>query len=220
MKFFIAISILILAISENKAQSFAGITSGLNLSKAVYLEPENEQIIKDYRKLKPGFNFGIFLIQKLNPIISVEIKVLYSQKGLKMVQKPFHKTLNTMNFLEFPFSSQFKLFPNKNNSIYLEFGGFVSYWTDGKYKEYDMNNAVLQNVKVDFYNKTYEYSRIDYGVLFGLNYQQSGYLLSFNYHHGLAGSSKNSADALSNRTLCFNIGYLIVKSDKKGKKYN
>ncbi len=198
--------------SEISAQTHIGITTGFNLSKAVYLEKENEQIIKPYRTLKPGFNAGLFLIQKLNPIISVEMQIVYSQKGLKMIQEPYHKTLNTMNYNEIPVSSHFKIRGNKFNSLYIEGGGFVSFWTDGKYKEYDLNNTRLQNLKVDFNNDTYEYSRIDYGVLCGAKFKLEKIVISLKYTLSLTGSSKNEVDALSNRILGINLGYYFKSS--------
>jgi hypothetical protein len=198
--YFILFQFLIIALPFRSQTTF-GIKTGLNLSKAVYMEKEYDAIIKPYRKIKPGFTAGIYLNQKLNPSLSVEVDLLYSQKGLKFVQEPFHKTVNTMNYIELPVSGQFMISGNKTSSLVTEIGGFISWWTDGKYIETDFASNNTSAQKVDFKSDYYKYSRIDAGVLAGLIYNLRKMAFSLRYTHSMMGSSRSNADALSNKVI-------------------
>jgi hypothetical protein len=190
------------------AQTTFGIKTGLNLSKAVYTDREIDAIIKPYRTLKSGLTFGLCLNHKLNPALSVEVELLYAQKGLKFVQVPFHKTVNSMNYLEIPLTGQLKISGDKTASLYAEIGGFIAWWTDGRYIETDFVTNKTTAQKVDFRSEYYKYSRIDAGVLAGLIYNFKKLGFSLRYTHSMTGSSESNADALSNRVF---TGGIIIK---------
>ncbi len=191
------------------SQTSIGIKTGINLSKAVYLNHNSNNLIKPIRKIKPGFVAGVFVHKKLNKILAVQAEILYSQKGLKTKQEPHNKTVNTMNYIETPFSGHYSLLENSFSSFDIYIGAYAAYWTDGKYKNTDLANSQTVKIKVDFNNKDYKYSRVDYGLLAGITYHMRTIDLFVRYTHSMSGSSSENTDALSNKVFSFGMNYLI-----------
>lgn len=191
------------------SQTSYKIKAGLNLSKAVYLSQNSENLIKPVRKLKPGFVAGFLIHHKLNKILSVQAEILYSQKGLKTKQEPHNKTINTMNYVEIPLSGHYSLFQNSFSSFDVYIGGYAAYWTDGKYKKTDLSTSETTKIKVDFNSSEYKYSRIDYGILSGLVYHFGAADFFARYTHSMSGSSSENTDAISNKVFSVGISYLV-----------
>jgi hypothetical protein len=208
--FFLAIPFVLIAY-VSCAQTTFGIKTGLNLSKAVYLEKDIDELVKPYRKLKPGIAAGFCIIQRLNPVMKVEADILYSQKGLKFIQEPFRKTINSMNYLELPISGQLKVTGNKTASLYGELGGFAAFWLYGKYIYTDLATEQTSAVNVDFKDAYFQYSRIDYGILAGLMLDLKKASLSLRYTHSLSGSSELNVDAVSNKVFTTSLIIKIMK---------
>ncbi len=208
--FFLAISLTLLTYILCGQTTF-GIKTGLNLTKAVYLEKDIDELVKPYRKLKPGVAAGICVVQKLNPVMNVEADLLYSQKGLKFIQEPYRKSINSMNYLELPISGQLKLTGNKSTRLYAELGGFAGFWLYGRYIYTDMATNQTSAVNVNFKDEYYQYSRIDYGVLTGLICDFKKTSVSFRYTHSLTGSSELNADALSNKVFTTSLIIKVIK---------
>jgi hypothetical protein len=175
------------------------------------LEKDIDALVKPYRKLKPGIAAGFCIVQKLNPVMTVEADLLYSQKGLKFIQEPFRKTINSMNYLELPVSGQLKVTGNKSASLYEELGGFAAFWLYGKYIYTDLATEQTSAVNVNFNDEIYQYSRIDYGILAGLILDMKKASLSIRYTHSLTGSSELNADALSNKVFTTSLIIKIMK---------
>lgn len=208
-KILIIITIFFLHNFSLYSQTSIGIKTGINLSKAVYLNNNSNNLIKPIRKLKPGFVVGFFFHKKLNKILAVQAEIIYSQKGLKTKQEPHNKTVNTMNYFETPFSGHYSLFENSLSSLGIYIGAYAAYWTDGKYKYTDLASSQTVKRKVDFNNENYKYSRIDYGVFAGIVYHMRKTDIFVRYTHSMSGSSSENTDALSNKVFSFGINYLI-----------
>ena len=192
-------------------QTYFKIKTGLNLSKAVYLNKVNDDLVKPIRKLKPGSTGGISLHQFINQVISVQTEILYSQKGLKTEQAPYATTCNTMNYIEIPITGHYSLMKEKHSYFNIYIGGFGAFWTDGKYKRKDYYTGEISSVKVDFNNPDYTYSRVDAGVLAGAVYNINKLDFFARYTHSMTGSSEFNTDALSNKTISVGINYVIIK---------
>ena len=193
------------------SQTSIKIKTGLNLSKAVYLNDAVDELIKPIRKLKPGITGGIVLHQFINKVLSVQAEILYSQKGLKTEQIPYATTTNTMNYIEIPISSQYSLMKNRYSYFNIYIGGFGAFWTDGKYKRKDYFTGEINSQKVDFYNPDYTYSRIDAGIFTGIVLNIKKLDLFLRYTYSMTGSSELNTDALSNKVISFGINYVLIK---------
>ncbi|MCF6366992.1 MAG: PorT family protein [Bacteroidales bacterium] len=207
---FFVILILVLNLN-NYSQTSIGIKSGINFSKAVYLSDYNEELINPIRKLKPGVVAGIFISQSLNKIISVQAEFLYSQKGLKVIQQPFHKSINTMNYIEVPLTGHYSVVKRKHSSLNLYIGGYAAYWTDGKYKRTDLGTEEITILKVDFNNLNYTFNRIDAGIIGGFVYKTKKSDFFVRYIHSMLGSSQINADALSNKVISIGMNFSLLK---------
>ena len=187
------------------SQTSFGIKTGLNLSKAKYSDDADEQLIKPYRKLKPGFIAGFVLNKQLNEVLSVQAEVLYSQKGLKFEQKSYNKTTNSMNYIELPISGHYNLTRRKITALNTYIGAYVAYWINGKSKKDDFTTGEYTVTKVDFNNTDYEYNRTDAGIFAGIVYEVRRTSYFIRYTHSMTGSSQINADALTNRVVSFGI---------------
>ena len=206
------LAILILSLNlNNYAQTSIGLKTGINFSKAVYLNDYSEELVNPFRKLKPGFISGIVIHQSLNKILSVQAEVLYSQKGLKVTQQPHSTTINSMNYIEIPLTGHYSIIKNKYSSFDLYIGGYSAYWIGGKYKRTDLITDKTGIVKVDFNNPDYTYSRIDYGLLSGAVFKAEKADFYIRYTYSMTGSSQINTDALSNRVISVGINYKILK---------
>ncbi len=193
------------------SQTSLKLKAGINLSKAVYLNDANNNLIKPVRELKPGFVSGIVLHRFFNKILSVQAEILYSQKGLKTTQIPYNTTVNTMNYIEVPVSGQYSLMKTRHSYFNIYIGGYGAFWTDGKYKRKDYYTGEITSVKVDFHNPDYSYSRIDAGIFTGFVYNVKNFDVFFRYTHSMTGSSEFNTDALMNRVISAGINYIILK---------
>ncbi len=209
MKLILSIFFLVIINVDLFSQVSLGIKAGVNLSKAVYLNEYNEQLVAPIRKLKPGFVAGFILNQKLNEVISVQAEVLYSQKGLKTKQTSLSRYINSMNYIEVPLSGHYSISYNKHSNFNIYIGGYGAYWTDGKYKRYDLITSEITKIKIDFNNTDFIYNRINAGVLFGFVYKINNFSYFIRYTHSMIGSSQKNADALSNRVISFGMNYFI-----------
>ena len=187
------------------SQTSFGIKTGLNLSHAKYLDVDDDQLIKPYRKLKPGFVAGFVLNKQLNKVLSVQAEILYSQKGLRSEQIPYNKIVNTMNYIELPISGHYNLHRSKSTAFDVYLGAYGAYWIDGKYKKDDLTTGERFVVKVDFKNQDYKYNRIDAGILSGIVYKVKKTSFFLRYTHSMSGSSQINADALTNRLVSLGI---------------
>jgi len=210
MKFYLVIIITITLSFQTYSQSSFGIKAGLNLSKAVYLNEYNNELIKPVRKLKPGFVVGFIIQQQLNKVISVQAEVLYSQKGLKTEQEYLSKYINSMNYIEVPLSGHYSIIRNKHSNLNLYIGGYGAYWTDGKYKRIDLINSEQTETKIDFNNTDFVYNRLNVGILAGCSFQKNNVSYFLRYTHSMIGSSQKNADALSNHITSLGINYFII----------
>ena len=192
------------------SQASFGIKTGLNLSHAKYLDDADDQMVKQYRKLKPGFVAGFVLNMQLNKVLSVQAEILYSQKGLKFEQIPYNKTINSMNYIELPISGHYNLHRSKSTAFDVYIGAYGAYWIDGKSKKDDLTTGELSVDKVDFQNQDYKYNRIDVGILSGIVYKVKKTSYFLRYTHSMTGSSQINADALTNRLVSFGINILFV----------
>lgn len=211
MKVFLSIVLIAFFYIPACCQISVGIVGGLNLSHAKYVDAADEQLIKPYRKLKPGMMAGIFLNNDVNEVISVQAELLYSQKGLKSVQLPYNESINTMNYIELPISGHYTVSKNSLTEFTIYVGGYISYWLTGKYKSTDLNTGIIDVRKVDFNNPDYTFNRIDAGIVAGIQYRIKRTSLFLRYSHGMTGSSQVNADALMLRVLSFGINYSIFK---------
>ncbi|NOZ34717.1 MAG: PorT family protein [Chlorobi bacterium] len=193
------------------SQTFFKIKAGMNLSKSVYLNKTNDNLVKPIRKLKPGIITGFVFQQFFNKILSVQAEILYSQKGLKTEQIPFATTYNTMNYIEIPISGQYSIMKTKHSYFNIYIGAYSAFWTDGKYKRKDYYTGEITSVKVDFHNPDYTYSRIDAGIFTGIIYNINNLDFFLRYTRSMTGSSELNADALTNRIFSFGINYIILK---------
>ena len=207
------IVILILGLNlNNYSQTSIGIKTGINLSKAVYLNDYSDELVSPFRQLKPGLICGIVIHQSLNKILSVQAEVLYSQKGLKTKQVPHNSTINSMNYLELPLTGHYSIVKNRHSSFDLYIGGYSAFWTGGKYMITDyQTNEIIKNEKVDFNNPDYKYSRIDFGLISGAVFKAQKTDFFIRYTHSMTGSSQINTDAFSNRVISVGINYLIIK---------
>ena len=207
------LAILILGLNLNiYSQTSIGIKSGINLSKAVYLNDSKDELIDPIRQLKPGFVGGLVIHQTLNEILSVQAEILYSQKGLKTKQVPHNTTINSMNYLEVPLTGHYSIAKNRHSSFDLYIGAYSAYWIGGKYRITDyQTNEIVKNEKVEFNNPDYTYSRIDFGLLGGAVYKAEKTDFFIRYTHSMTGSSQINTDAFSNRVISLGINYLILK---------
>lgn len=192
------------------SQISVGIKTGLNLSKAIYEDELDEQLVKPYRRLKPGLVTGIVLNLKLNKVLSTQAEVLYSQKGLKFEQLPYNKIVNTMNYLEVPLSGHYNLSRNKSRSFNVYIGAYGAYWLEGKFKKDDLTYGEQIIEKVDFNNPDYKFNRIDAGILAGVVYKVNKTSFYLRYIHSFIGSSEINADALTNRVVSFGINIFFI----------
>lgn len=193
------------------SQTYFKIKTGLNLSKAVYLNKTNENLINPVRKLKPGIITGFVFYQFLNKVLSVQAEILYSQKGLKTEQIPFATNISTMNYIEIPVTGHYSLIKKKHSYFNIYIGGFGAFWADGKYKRKDYYTNEISLEKVDFHNPDYKYSRIDAGILAGIIYNINKLDFFARYTYSMTGSSEFNTDALSNKVFSFGINYIILK---------
>lgn len=196
---------------KSNSQTYFKIKTGINFSKAVYLNKNNNDLVKPIRKLKSGFTGGIAIHHFLNKIISVQTEILYSQKGLKTEQPPYATTYNTMNYAEIPISGHYALVKTRDSYFNIYIGGYGAYWTDGKYKRKDYYTGEISSVNVDFHNPDYKYSRIDAGILAGCIYNIKKLDFFLRYTHSMTGSSELNTDALSNKVISFGINYVLIK---------
>jgi hypothetical protein len=210
MKQFIFLFTLICISSYSFGQFNLGIKTGFNLSKAVYLNDYNEELIQAIRKLKPGFSGGIFFRQTMNKVLSVEADILYSQKGLKTKQIPYNISVNTMNYIEIPVTGQYQITADNYRSLNISVGGFVAFWTDGKYKRTDLETSETEITKLNFYSTEYSYSRIDAGIIFELILRHKKSDLFVKYTRSMTGSAQDNTDALSNYVFSIGINYKIL----------
>ncbi len=196
---------------SNYSQTSIGIKTGINFSKAIYLNENSDELVSPYRQLKPGLLSGIVIHQSLNKILSVQAEILYAQKGLKVTQAPHSTTVNSMNYIEVPLTGHYSVIKNRHTSFDLLIGGYSAYWIGGKYKRTDLITGETGIVKVDFNNPDYTYSRIDFGLLCGAVYKGEKTDFFIRYTHSMTGSSQNNTDALSNRVISAGINYLILR---------
>jgi len=201
MKKLLYLLFLILVPNILFSQLEIGLKTGINMCHAKYIDEAKDNLVKPYRKLKPGLAGGIVLHHQLNKILSVQAEILYTQKGLKFEQLPFSKTKNTMNYLELPFSGHYTLFNNGISSFKTLIGGYAAYWLYGNYKREDLSTGEILSEKVDFNNEDYTYNRIDAGVLGGIVYKYNRTSLFLRYSHSMSGSSEDNADDLTNRVI-------------------
>jgi len=210
VKYFLTLLIINISFFAN-SQTYFKIKTGVNFSKAVYLNKTNDKIIEPIRQLKPGIITGFVFHYFFNKILSFQTEILYSQKGLKTEQIPFATTYNTMNYIEIPISGHYSLIKTKNSLLNIYIGGFGSYWLSGKYKREDYYTGEQTSVKVDFHNSYYTYSRIDAGILAGVIYNIKNIDLFIRYTHSMTGSSELNVDAIRNKVFSLGINYIILK---------
>ena len=209
MKKIIVLFIVLFTFSKTEAQVTFGIKSGLNLSIAEYLDESKNELIKPYRKLKPGLIAGAFINISLNKILSIQTELLYSQKGLKFIQEKYNKkVINTMNYVVLPITGQYKIYLTKYDFISIYIGGFVAFWTDGKNKATSLLSGETVAVNVDFSNEFYKYSRFDAGLLGGASYKfNKKFGIDLRYTHSRLSSSEEYADGISNRVTAISLTY-------------
>ncbi|NPA68706.1 MAG: PorT family protein [Chlorobi bacterium] len=196
----------------SSAQTFFKIKTGINFSRPVYAYDFNNKLTEDYKKNKTGFCGGFVLHHFFNEILSVQAELLYSQKGLKIVQNPYGTTINTMNYIEMPVSGQYSLFKTKNTFLNIYIGGYTAYWISGAYKITDYYTGETVSTKVDFNNADYSYERIDAGISAGLSYRfNDNAELYLVYSHGMIESAKENVDGFLNRLFSFGINFIVLK---------
>lgn len=201
--------ILVIFFSKISAQVSFGVKTGLNLSLARYLDESKNELIKPHRKLKPGLVAGVFANISLNKILSIQTDLLYSQKGLKFIQEAYNnKVINTMNYIEVPITGNYKIYFSKYNFISVYFGGYVAFWTDGKYKSISLLTGESSSENVNFNSEFYSYSRFDAGLLGGVSYKLGSNVgIDLRYTHSKLSSSQEYADGISNSVISLFLTY-------------
>lgn len=193
------------------SQNSFGIKTGINLSKVKYDDANIDAIISPYKKIKPGINAGFYFSNELNKMMTVNIEILYSQKGLKYYQISYSEGKNTMNYIEIPAIGGLNYYLSRHTKFNFYIGGYYAYWLSGKYISSDLYTSETTITKVDFHNPDWEYNRNDAGLLGGIKYLSDKKKLSFDirYTHSMLPSSKKVADGVYNRTISINIGIEI-----------
>lgn len=193
------------------SQTYSGIKTGVNFCKAVYDNKAVDDIISQYRKIKPGVSAGFFVETNLNKILTVDAEILYSQKGLKYFQSGFREGKNTMNYLEIPVSGGYNFFIDKKNILNIYIGGYYAFWINGKFIYTDLSTLLPYETKIDFNSPDFEYNRHDAGLFTGIRYRKlkSKLFIDLRYNHALLSSSNAVADGVFNRLLSISLYFVL-----------
>ena len=216
LKLFFITCFIIISVNSF-SQISIGFKNGLNFSNVKYDDLKTEKLIKDYKKIKSGVNLGIVSLYRMNPILSLQLEINYSQKGYKYNQIQYIKGKKKINYLEIPFFGKYKLNKSKINILNFYLGGFFAYMINGKDVFTEYPSTEKRTNKFDFNNPNYKYNRIDFGANIGFNFEYISKKrisqVDIRYTHSLVADSKEVADALLSRV--FTISYSFLFSRKK-----
>lgn len=194
-----------------KSQTFFGFKLGLGFSNVKYEDSYKNEIISPYKKIRTTILSGIVLNYSLNKIISVQPEINYFQKGFRFKQLAYSQGKSIMNYIEVPVLGKYNIIQDSKRAFQAYIGGYSAYWLFGKYISTEFSTGIKSKNKVDFKDETFQYNRVDAGLVFGFSYEfrqkKRRSSIDIRYSHGMISSSKVEADALLNRTFSVTYGY-------------
>ncbi len=202
-----------LSIFAQKEKCRFSARTGLNLAYLEYLDEDANALIKEIRRAKPGLLIGLSATVRLNPVLSVDAALVYTQKGLRYVQEPIKKGRNTMNYLEIPVSGHITSF-NKHKQFWDIFiGAYAGYWTDGKYIVTDNLTGITTKTAIDFNNENFAYNRTDVGFHIGgsIYPKNKNWVFDLKYAHGFANMARKATDETEHRVITLGLKYIFAR---------
>lgn len=172
----LSILTFLMIISEaSLAQSYIGVSMGVNTSKTTYDDPEYKDRYGD--NLKFGYKLGLDAVFKVNDSYSLYVSPGFAKRGTSLKSKDEFQVKNRVgySYIEAPILLQYNLFRSPYTPI-IEFGPRVSYWLSGRGRviSLEMEQPQYFNYKLRFresdgFDKLYvqEANRFQFGLVFG-----------------------------------------------------
>lgn len=223
MKKYLLVAAFVLTISILQAQSNSiGITAGSTVAN-MRSKVDGESVTIDS---KIGFSAGIVADLSFAKNLRFQPMLNFTQKGAKE-KTAFDgdkETISmTLNYLELPLNILYKL-PSGKNSIFIGGGPSLSMGIGGKGKytssAYPEDNT-KSTIKFGSNEDEDDFKAFDAGVnVTGGVYLKGGFMVAFNYYHGLSNLFINPSgnESLRNRYFGLRIGYMLSSKTAVTKK--
>lgn len=217
VSFFLPIFLLLVQPAVAQYERFSlSAKAGFNAAYIEYLDKTANQIIKPIRKAKPGLYAGINAAVHLNPALSVEADLLYSQKGLRYVQEGVKSGRNVMDYVELPISGHFRSSRVREQFWDAFAGAYVAYWVRGAYIVNHKITGIKSLEPIDFKSENHSYNRTDIGFFAGLSYitEERNFIFDIKYAHGFGNIASKAVDPTAHRVISFGLKYIFIKSGR------
>ena len=192
-----AIAVISFTIAS-QAQLKVGIKAGAGLTNQRINVTEGSIYSSDHVK---GYHAGVISDLQLGRNFYLQPQVLFSQKGVTLLNTNGHDATIKMSYVEVPVNLLYK-FNLPCGKIFLGAGAAFSYAVAGK--------QTIDGQKTDLYSGDKNWKREDISLNFTAGFEfNNGLFASINSQKGLLNTSQVSGVSAKNESLSVSVGYLI-----------
>ena len=183
------------------------IEGGLNFSNQSY-KIDGEKI-DEGSKMNPGFNLGAVYRVELSNSLYFLPGLVWNTRGYREVYGDYTGSVN-LNYITIPLNLRMHFDVSSNLKAFINAAPYVGFALSGSSRGKDSDGKSKQKVE---FGDDYGYSRLDYGLNFGIGVDLDKFTVSAGYDFGLANiSSSSDGDSnykVSNSSLKFTLGYKL-----------
>jgi len=198
LAFILINSILIAKFNQeefDKKNFYPSIKLGITLSKIT-------DSAQDNLNSKFGFEVGSSFIYKINTIVYLQTEFLFTQKGYLITNESSSDYHYTLNYLQVPLLSSFKL--GKNINLYA--GGYISYFINSWISASNVNSSELTKeedlLEADINN-------IDLGGALGFIIRSKNILFDLRFERGFKKINKTSNLDKMNQSFKLSVAWIF-----------
>lgn len=182
------------------------IVGGLNMSNESF-KSDGEKIDNE-TKMNPGVNLGVLYRIELSNNLHFLPGLVLDTRGSKYVSGSSTSKTN-LNYLTIPVNLRMHFDVSSNVKAFLNLSPYAGVAVSGSDRYKDDDSSSKESVE---FKDEYDYSRLDYGLNFGLGVDLDKFSVCAGYDLGLANTTRVSSDSnfkSNNSTLKLTIGYKL-----------
>lgn len=194
------------AASSFAVNSQIEIVGGLNMSNETY-KSDGEKI-DNGTKMSPGINLGALYRIELSNNLHFLTGLVLDTRGSKYVSGSETSKIN-LNYLTIPVNFRMHFDVSSNVKAFVNVAPYMGVAVSGSYRYKDDDSSSKESVE---FKDEGDYSRLDYGLNFGLGIDLDKFSVCAGYDLGLANTTRVSSGSdfkSNNSTLKFTLGYKL-----------
>ena len=199
-----------------------GFKAGMNIANVGGDDVNSSDDIDD----KYGFNFSVFSEKAINPNVSFQWEIQYSEKGWSNSYEDSDwdyeessEFVLSLHYLEVPLLFKYTITSSSQFMPYFNMGGVLGFNISGKteydyYYYYDDVSMTWEDSDSGSEDITDEINPFEFGLLFGggvkIPTQTGKLLIDIKYNFGLTNIPDDEDFSISNRVWLLSLGYQFI----------